>query len=233
MGKHAAVAMEGDTEHSKVHYFYHWIGEGSSIIDDWKRKGTLIPQADFEKLTEEEKKAKYSQDKLESYFTLFESLLASRSNPLFAVKDLYFLKKNSMTAGEFHSLIHKTAKRCKFPNAEAEERATRDTLYLGMKSQKVRDKCINLMNDGDELTIDFIMKHLEVEDSNPITNLSARWIPQSVLVLCQITIRKARARDIRNIVEMENHQHRDHKMDKGHRIPHISQEFHLIWKESA
>ena len=107
-----------------------------------------------------------TQDKLGSYFILIESVLAPRSNPLLAVEDLYFLKQNSMTVGEFHALIHKTVKRCKFPNTETEERTIRDTLYLGMKSQKVRYKCINFINDGEELTIDFIMKHLEVEDSN-------------------------------------------------------------------
>ena len=38
-----------------------------------------------------------------------------------------------MTSGEFHSHIVKIAKRCKFPNPEAEERAIRDAIFLGMK----------------------------------------------------------------------------------------------------
>lgn len=37
-------------------------------------------------------KGKYSQDNLETYFTLFESLLAPKSNPLLAFEELYNLK---------------------------------------------------------------------------------------------------------------------------------------------
>ena len=48
-------------------------------------------------------------------FTLFESLLAPKSNPLLAVEELHFAKQGSMTSGEFHSHIVKIAKRCQFP----------------------------------------------------------------------------------------------------------------------
>ena len=151
--------MEGDIEASKVHYFYNWIGEGSSTIYNWMRKGTLISQEHFDKLTPE-------QRKLESYFILFKQMLSPRSNPLLAVEDLHSLKQNSRTTGEFYSQAHKIVQRCNIPNKEAKERAIRDTLYLGMRSQIVKDKCINFMNDGEELTTEFIMRHLEVEDSN-------------------------------------------------------------------
>ena len=52
-----------------------------------------------------------------------------------------------MTSGEFHSHIVKITKRCNFPNSEAEERAIRDAIILGMNSQWARDKAINLMNE--------------------------------------------------------------------------------------
>ena len=159
---HATVAMEEDSKASKVHYFYHWIETAASAIEGWKRKGTLIPQEKYE----EEKKDWYSQDKLESYFILFKKMLAPRSNPLLAVEDLHCLKQHSMTAEEFYSQVQEIAQRCILPNKVAEERVIKDALYLGMSSQKVRNKCINFMNDGKELTIDFIMKHLKVEDSN-------------------------------------------------------------------
>ena len=164
--KHAAAAMEGDSEASKVHYFYNWIGAGASAIENWKRKGTLIPQGQYDKLNEDQKKDKYSLDKLESYFILLEKLLAPRFNPLLAVEDLHCLKQISMNAGEFYSQAHEIIQRCNLLNKEAEERAIRDALYLGMRPQKVKDKCINFMNDGEEVTIDFIMKYLKVEDSN-------------------------------------------------------------------
>ena len=79
-------------------------------------------------LDETQKEGKYSSEKLESYFILFESLLAPRSNPLLAVEELCFAKQCSIDSGEFHAHVVKIAKRCKFPNSEAEERAVRDTI---------------------------------------------------------------------------------------------------------
>ena len=72
-----------------------------------------------------------------------------------------------MTSGEFHSHIVKIAKRCQFPNPEAEERAIRDVIFLGMNSQRARDEAINLMNEeGKELTVEFLMNQLAVEECN-------------------------------------------------------------------
>ena len=94
-------------------------------------------------------------------------MLAPKSNPLLAVEELHFAKQGSMTSGEFHSHIVKIAKRCKFPNPEAEERAIRDAIFLGMNSQRARDKAINLMNEeGKELTVEFLMNQLAIEDCN-------------------------------------------------------------------
>ena len=72
-----------------------------------------------------------------------------------------------MDSGEFHAHVVKIAKRCKFPNPEAEERAVRDTIFLGMNSTQARDKAINLMNEeGKELTVEFLIQQLEIEDCN-------------------------------------------------------------------
>ena len=38
----------------------------------------LISQEDYDKLEEDEKEGKYSSEKIESYFTLFELLLAPK-----------------------------------------------------------------------------------------------------------------------------------------------------------
>ena len=74
-----------------------------------------------------------------------------------------------MNSGEFHSHVTKIAKRCQFPNAQAEERAIRHAIFLGMYSQKARDKAINLMNEeGKVLTVDFLMNQLEIEDCNSL-----------------------------------------------------------------
>ena len=162
----ALDAMEGDSEKTKLSYFHHWInGEGMGHIESWKNSKTLISQSAYDEL--ENTESKYSSEHIESYFTLFELLLAPKSNPLLAVEELHFAKQGSMTSGEFHSHIVKITKRCKFPNPEAEERAIRDAIFLGMNSQQAGDKAINLMNEeAKELTVEILMNQLAIEDCN-------------------------------------------------------------------
>ena len=159
-------AMEGDSEKTKISYLHHWLnGEGISKIEGWKNSKILISQSDYDEL--EDKTGKYSLDKIESYFTLCELALTPRSNTLLAVEDLYLTKQGSMTSGEFHSHILKIVKRCQFPCQKAEERAIRDAIFMGMNSQRARDKAINLMNEEEkEVTVEFLMNHLAVEDGN-------------------------------------------------------------------
>ena len=127
-------AMEGDTEKTKISYLHQWLnGEGISKIEGWKNSKILISQAEYDEL--ESKTGKYSLDKIESYFTLCELALTPRSNPLLAVEDLYLAKQGSMTSGEFHSHILKIVKRCQFPCQQAEDRAVRDEIFMGMNSQ--------------------------------------------------------------------------------------------------
>ena len=82
-----------------------------------------------------------------------------------AVEELCFAKQGSMDSGEFHALVVKIAKRCRFPCTKVEERAIRDSIFLGMNSTRSRVKAINLMNEeGKELTMEFLMQQLEIED---------------------------------------------------------------------
>ena len=93
-------AMEGDSEKTKISYFHHWInGEGMGHIESWKNSKTLIRQSVYDGLEEHQKEGKYSSESIESYFTLFEHLLAPKSNPLLAVEELHFVKQGSMTSG--------------------------------------------------------------------------------------------------------------------------------------
>ena len=102
--RHALDAMEGDSEKTKISYFHHWIDdEGMGKIESWKNKKILISQEDSDKLEENEKEGKYSSEIIESYFTLFELLLAPKSNPLLAVEELHFAKQGSMDSGEFQA----------------------------------------------------------------------------------------------------------------------------------
>ena len=134
--RHALEAMEGDSEKTKISYFHHWIdSKGMAKIESWKNRKTLISSEDYEKLGENKREGKYSLDKTESYFILFEFLLAPKSNPLCAVVELRFAKQGSMNSGEFYAHIVKIAKRCKFPCTKAEERAIRNTIFLGMRQR--------------------------------------------------------------------------------------------------
>ena len=165
----ALDAMEGDNEKTKISYLHHWLdGKGISKIKGWRNSKTLISQEEYDALEERDRKGKYSLDKVESYFALVENILTPRSNPLLAVEELHLAKQGSMTSEEFYSQVLEIVKRCQFPNQEAEERAVRDAIFIGMNSQWARDKAINLMNEeeGREVTVEFLMNHLAVEDGN-------------------------------------------------------------------
>ena len=95
--RHTLDAVKGDTEKTKISYFHHWIdGEGMGKIESWKNNKILTSQAKYDRLEDHEKEGKYSSEKIESYFTLFESLLAPKSNPLMTVEELHFAQQGSM-----------------------------------------------------------------------------------------------------------------------------------------
>ena len=164
----ALDAMEADNEKTKISYLHHWLdGKGIDKIKGWMNSKILISQEDYDALEERERNGKYSADKVESYFSLVENILTPRSNPLLAVEELHVAKQGSMTSQDFYSHILQLVKRCQFPNQEAEERAVRDAIIIGMNSQWARDKAINLMNEeGKIVTVEFLMNHLAVEDGN-------------------------------------------------------------------
>ena len=164
----ALDAMEGDNEKTKISYLHHWLdGKGIDKIKGWMNSKILISQQDYDALEERERIGKYSADKVESYFSLVENILTPRSNPLLAVEELHVAKQGSMTSQDFYSHVLQIVKRCQFPNQEAEGRAIRDAIFIGMNSQRARDKAINLMNEeGKVVTVEFLMNHLAVEDGN-------------------------------------------------------------------
>ena len=165
----ALNAMEGHSDAAKISYMHHWLdGKGISNIQGWRNSKILISQEEYDALEERDRKGKYSSDKIESYFSLVENILTPRSNPLLAVEELHLAKQGSMTSQEFHSQILEIVKRCHFPNQAAEDRAVRDAIFIGMNSQRTKDKAINFMNEeeGKEVTVEFLLNHLAIEDGN-------------------------------------------------------------------
>ena len=209
-----------------------WRGNGH--IESWKNSKTLIHQSEYNRLEEHQKEGQCSSEQIESYFTLFKSLLAPKSNLLLAVEELHFAKQGSMTSGEFHSHIVKIAKGCQFPNPEAEERVIRDAIFLGMNSQQARDKAINLMNEeGKELTVEFLMNQLAVEDcSAHHKSLSQLDSTSSVnFAACDCRQTKARATTRNELVERTRDRIILEHMDL--QITVINLENPQGWKESA
>ena len=165
----ALNAMEGHSDTAKISYMHHWLdGKGISKIQGWMNSKILISQEEYDALEERDRKGRYSSEKIESYFSLVENILTPRSNPLLAMEELHLAKQGSMTSQEFYSQILEIVKRCHFPNQAAEDRAVRDAIFIGMNSQRTKDKAINFMNekDGKEVTVEFLMNHLAVEDGN-------------------------------------------------------------------
>ena len=83
-----------------------------------------------------------------------------------------------MTSEEFHSHILQIVKRCQFPCQQAEERAVRDAIFIGMNSQRARDKAINLMiEEGKEVTVEFLMNLWQLKMGTLNTSFCPRSIP--------------------------------------------------------
>ena len=121
-----------------------------------------------------------------------------------AVEELRFAKQGSMNSGEFYAHVVKIAKRCKFPCAKAEERAIRDTIFLGMNSTKARDKAIKLMNEeGKELTVDCPMQQLEIEDCDAHHKSLSQLDSSTSVNLLHMTIDRTRARTVKRTEVME------------------------------
>ena len=148
--------------------------------------------------------------------------MTPRSNPLLAVEDLYLAKQGSMTFGEFHSHILKIVKRCQFPNQEAEERAVRDAIFMGMNSQRARDKAINLMNEeGKQVTVEFLLNHLAVEDGNTQHKFLSQINSNSSVNMIAYDRRTADKTEGRAIKESRTVEGMGHRIKQEYRLLHL------------
>ena len=139
-----------------------------------------------------------------------------------------------MNSGEFYAHVGKIAKRCKFPCTKAEVRAIRDTIFFGLNSTKARDKAINLMNEeGKELTVDFLMQQLEIEDSNAYHKSLSQLDSSMSVNLPHMTIDRTRARTAKRTEVMERIRDRIKQQHKDLLILVISLENPQGWRISA
>ena len=139
-----------------------------------------------------------------------------------------------MTSGEFHSHILKIVKRCQFPNQEAEERAVRDAIVMGMNSQQARDKAINLMNEeGKEVTVEFLMNHLAVEDGNTQHKFLSQINSNSSVNFVAYDRRQNRGRATNQNTPVEGMGHRINQECRLLHLPPNHPENLQEWKESV
>ena len=216
----ALDAMEGDNEKTKISYLHHWLdGKGIDKIKGWTNSKILIPQEEYDALEERDRKGRYSSDKIESYFSLVENILTPRSNPLLAVEELHLTKQGSMTSQEFHSQILEIVKRCRFPNQAAEDRAVRDAIFIGMNSQRAKDKAINFMNeeDGKEVTVEFLLNHLAIEDGNSQHRFLSQLDSSSSVNMIAYDRRQNKGKGNRS--KNSNGREREQNKSRGHSSP--------------
>ena len=216
----ALDAMEGDNEKTKISYLHHWLdGKGIDKIKGWTNSKILIPQEEYDALEERDRKGRYSSDKIESYFSLVENILTPRSNPLLAVEELHLTKQGSMTSQEFHSQILEIVKRCHFPNQAAEDRAVRDAIFIGMNSQRAKDKAINFMNeeDGKEVTVEFLLNHLAIEDGNSQHRFLSQLDSSSSVNMIAYDRRQNKGKSNRS--KNSNGREREQNKSRGHSSP--------------
>ena len=139
-----------------------------------------------------------------------------------------------MTSGEFHSHILKIVKRCQFPNQEAEERAVRDAIFMGMNSQQARDKAINLMNEErKEVTVEFLMNHLAVEDGNTQHKFLSQINSNSSVNFVAYDRRQNRGRATNQNTPVEGMGHRINQECRLLHLPPNHPENLQEWKESV
>ena len=231
----ALNAMEGHSDTAKISYIHHWLdGKGISNIQGWMNSKTLISQEEYDKLGERERQGKYSSEKIESYFSLVENILTPRSNPLLAVEELHLAKQGSMTSQEFHSQILEIVKRCHFPNQAAEDRAVRDAIFIGMNSQRTKDKAINLKNEeGKEVTVEFLLNHLAVEDGNSQHRFLSQLDSSSSVNMIAYDRRRTRERATNRETTMEEKGNRINQEDKLLHLPLKHLENPQVWKGSV
>ena len=216
----ALDAMEGDNEKTKISYLHHWLdGKGIDKIKGWTNSKILIPQEEYDALEERDRKGRYSSDKIESYFLLVENILTPRSNPLLAVEELHLTKQGSMTSQEFHTQILEIVKRCRFPNQAAEDRAVRDAIFIGMNSQRAKDKAINFMNeeDGKEVTVEFLLNHLAIEDGNSQHRFLSQLDSSSSVNMIAYDRRQNKGKGNRS--KNSNGREREQNKSRGHSSP--------------
>ena len=139
-----------------------------------------------------------------------------------------------MTSEEFYSHVLQIVKRCQFPNQETEERAIRDAIFIGMNSQQARDKAINLMNEeGKEVTVEFLMNHLAVEDGNTQHKFLSQINSSSSMNMIAYDHRQNRGKSNRESRTMEEMEHRIKQECRLLHLPFNHPENPKVWKESV
>ena len=103
-----------------------------------------------------------------------------------------------------------------------------------MNSQRARDKAINLMNEeGKEVTVEFLMNHLAVEDGNTQHKFLSQINSSSSMNMIATTIGRTEGRATGESRAMEEMGHRIKQECRLLHLPFNHLENPQVWKESV
>ena len=133
-------------EDQQCHFLIYWLGDtGADLVKKWTMNG---------RLTEDSKK------KLESYWTLFEQCITTKSYGLIAVVELKHLFQGSMTLEEFNTRARILMEEAKFPTNAMKQRMLRDTVITGTTDDKIWTK---ITKEGNAITFNQVMEIARLE----------------------------------------------------------------------
>ena len=105
---------------------------------------------------------------------------------------------------------------------------------MGMNSQQARDKAINLMNkEGKQVTVEFLMNHLAVEDGNTQHKFLSQINSSSSVNMIASTVDKTEGRATNQNSQMGEMGHRINQECRPLHLPPNHPENPQEWKASV
>ena len=104
-----------------------------------------------------------------------------------------------------------------------------------MNSQRAKDKAINLMNEeeGKEVTVEFLMNHLAVEDGNSQHRFLSQFDSSTSVNMVDMTVDRTKERATDRETTMEGKGNRINQEDRLLHLPLKCLENPQVWKGSA
>lgn len=141
-------------EKVQCRYLRFWSGNrGMDLVDKWKLSKQLGGETGKD------------EDKLKSYWDLFEAYITPKTNALIAIVELKRLFQNNMSLEDFHTKAVMLVSQAGYPNPD---RMVRDTLIAGISCSKTLEQILKV---GTDITVERV---LEIARNQLATSRSMR-----------------------------------------------------------